>query len=121
MECALTTRFSILAASVALAACASTSTDERAHYYGTQEAFAEEAIYFLLTDRFVDGDPSNNHEDQGGEFPTFDVPMPGPDGKEANVGYLGGDFQGILNNAEYLKSLGVTALWISPIVDKPGV
>ncbi|HEY7884823.1 MAG TPA: alpha-amylase family glycosyl hydrolase [Cellvibrionaceae bacterium] len=119
MKRALTTRLSILAAYLVLTACASTSTDERPHYYGTQNAFAEEAIYFLLTDRFVDGDPSNNHEDQGGEFATFDVPMPGPDGKEANVGYLGGDFKGILDNAEYLQSLGVTALWISPIVDNP--
>ncbi len=69
-----------------LAACASQpDSSTRAHYYGTQEAFAEEAIYFLLTDRFVDGDPGNNHEEQGGEFPTFDRPMKGPDGKEGGL------------------------------------
>lgn len=103
-----------------LGACASQpDSSTRAHYYGTQEAFAEEAIYFLLTDRFVDGDPSNNHESQGGAFPTFDQPMFGPGGKEANVGYMGGDFKGILNHADYLADLGVTALWISPIVDNP--
>lgn len=89
------------------------------HYYGTQEPFAEEAIYFLLTDRFVDGDPTNNHVDQGGEFPTFDLPMYGRGGRVANVGYLGGDFKGILDNAGYLSDLGITAVWISPIVDNP--
>lgn len=119
MKPSLTTPLSILAASVALTACVSTATEQRPHYYGTQESFAEEAIYFLLTDRFVDGDPSNNHQDQGGEFPTFDLPLPGPDGQEANVGYMGGDFKGILDNAEYLRSLGVTAVWISPIIDNP--
>jgi len=119
MKPSLTTPLSILAASVALTACVSTATEQRPHYYGTQESFAEEAIYFLLTDRFVDGDPSNNHQDQGGEFPTFDLPLPGPDGQEANVGYMGGDFKGILDNAAYLRSLGVTAVWISPIIDNP--
>jgi len=106
----------------ALGACSQLPSQKQAepsHYYGTQEPFAEEAIYFLLTDRFVDGDSSNNHQDQGGEHPTFDRPMPGPDGQEANVGYLGGDFKGILDNADYLADLGVTALWISPIVDNP--
>ncbi|WP_341938083.1 alpha-amylase family glycosyl hydrolase [Marinimicrobium sp. C2-29] len=113
-------RILVLATLVTLGACSGQpGKEDRPHYYGTQEAFAEEAIYFLLTDRFVDGDPGNNHEDQGGEHPTFDRPMPGPEGKEANVGYLGGDFQGILDNADYLAELGITALWISPIVDNP--
>ena len=30
-------------------------------YYGTLEPFAAEAVYFVVTDRFVDGDPGNNH------------------------------------------------------------
>lgn len=32
---------------------------------GTTVPFASEAVYFVVTDRFVDGDPSNNHEDRG--------------------------------------------------------
>ncbi|MGB5447934.1 MAG: hypothetical protein WBM80_03325, partial [Woeseiaceae bacterium] len=35
-------------------------------YYGTLEPFASEAVYFIVTDRFVDGDPGNNFPDQGG-------------------------------------------------------
>ncbi|WP_341503334.1 alpha-amylase family glycosyl hydrolase [Gallaecimonas sp. GXIMD4217] len=90
-----------------------------ADYYGTTEPMAENAIYFLLTDRFVNGDPGNDHRDQGGQYPTFDVPVMGPDGERANIGYLGGDFKGILDNADYLRELGFGAVWLTPIVDNP--
>ena len=86
---------------------------------GTQHPFASEAIYFLMTDRFVDGDPTNNYEEQGGDFPTWEGKLEGPDGQVAYVGYLGGDFQGVLNNADYFVDLGFSALWMTPIVDNP--
>lgn len=92
-------------------------TDES--FYGTTEAFASEAVYFVMTDRFVDGDPSNNQIDQGGEHPTFQLPLIAKDGRRAYVGYMGGDFKGILNNADYIKSLGFTSIWLTPIVDQP--
>ncbi len=41
---------------------------------GTTTPFASEAVYFVVTDRFVDGDPSNNHEEQGGDHPTWQLP-----------------------------------------------
>lgn len=88
-------------------------------YYGTLEPFASEAIYFAMTDRFVDGDPTNNHPEQGGEFNSWQKPLTGPSGKKAFVGYMGGDFQGVLNNAKYIKDMGFTAIWLTPIVDNP--
>lgn len=88
-------------------------------FYGTLEPYAAESVYFLLTDRFVDGDKSNNHENQGGKYPSFNIPLIGPDGQEANVGYLGGDFQGVLNNAKYIQDMGFTSVWLTPIFDNP--
>ncbi|WKE65199.1 alpha-amylase family glycosyl hydrolase [Gallaecimonas kandeliae] len=88
-------------------------------YYGTSEPFAKNAIYFVMTDRFVDGDPGNDHRHQGGKHPTFDIQVPGPNGESANIGYLGGDFKGILNNAGYIAGMGFGAVWITPIVDNP--
>ncbi|MBK1878776.1 alpha-amylase family glycosyl hydrolase [Pelagicoccus mobilis] len=101
--------------------CTTMQADEAAlpDYYGTLEPWASEAIYFLLLDRFVDGDPTNNHEDQGGEYPTWDRKLIGPNGEEANVGYLGGDFKGVIDNLDYIKDMGMTAIWTTPIMDNP--
>ncbi|MBN8801405.1 MAG: cyclomaltodextrin glucanotransferase, partial [Stenotrophomonas acidaminiphila] len=47
----------------------------RPDYVGTTEPFASDAVYFVVTDRFVNGDPANDHRDQGGAHPTFDIPV----------------------------------------------
>ena len=89
-------------------------------YYGTLEPFASEAVYFIVTDRFVDGDPGNNYPEQGGtELRTFDRPIRLADSPPANIGYLGGDFRGVLDNAGYIADMGFTAVWLTPIVDNP--
>jgi glycosidase len=91
-----------------------------ASYYGTLEPFVSEAVYFVLTDRFVNGDPSNDHRDLGQPFPSFDLPVPdAPPGGSANTGYLGGDFRGLADNADYIREMGFTAVWITPIVKNP--
>ena len=100
-------------------AAAQNIESKKIEFYGTLEPFAQEAIYFVLTDRFVDGDTSNNYPKQGGENHTFDRPLHHADGSKANIGYLGGDYQGILNNAKYIKKMGFTAIWLSPIVQNP--
>lgn len=109
-----------LSAAMVLTACSGNPADPApAEAYGTLEPFASEAIYFVLTDRFVNGDPSNDHRDQGGEHPTFDIPLPPCDGVTGNIGYLGGDFRGLLDNAAYIRDLGFTAVWTTPIIDNP--
>ena len=60
-------------------------------------------IYQLITDRFFDGDPSNNNAEG-----TYAPSNP--------TGVHGGDFLGVEKKLDYLKSLGATAIWISPIV-----
>ena len=89
------------------------------HYYGTLEPFVSEAVYQVLTDRFVDGDPDNNHKDQGGARPTWELRLDGPSGEVAYAGYTGGDFKGLYLNGDYIQEMGFTAVCISPIVDNP--
>ena len=117
----------VLSAALLLAACSGKPADPpaaaavpaAAQVHGTLEPFASEAIYFVLTDRFVNGDPSNDQREQGGAHPTFDLPLPPCDGQAGNIGYLGGDFRGLLDNAAYIHDLGFTAVWLTPIVDNP--
>ena len=69
-----------------------------------RNAWRDQVIYFVLTDRFDDGDPSNN--DQGaGEF-----------NPASNAHYSGGDFKGLQRRLGYIQGLGATALWITPPV-----
>ena len=73
----------------------------------TSKDFRDETIYFLLTDRFVDGDPANNNL-YGDEY------VPG------NLRYYqGGDFKGLIDNLDYIKDMGFTAIWITPPVKQP--
>jgi glycosidase len=62
----------------------------------------DDIIYFIVTDRFANGDREND----------FDVQPDNP------KGYHGGDFAGIVDRIPYLKNLGVTALWITPVMQQ---
>jgi len=68
------------------------------------DAWADEIVYFALTDRFADGDTAINDLGDGAYDPT----KPGH--------FQGGDFEGISQNINYLKALGITTLWITPPV-----
>jgi neopullulanase len=72
-----------------------------------QGVTAKDFIYFLMPDRWSNGDPSNDR-------------IPGLKDQSLNRDsiYLrhGGDLQGILNHLDYLQSLGVTTLWMTPVI-----
>lgn len=59
-----------------------------------------DSIYFLMTDRFYDGDKTNNMNVIRDDLTQ----------------YQGGDFQGVIDKLDYIKDLGFTAIWISPVV-----
>ncbi|MET0625670.1 MAG: alpha-amylase family glycosyl hydrolase [Pyrinomonadaceae bacterium] len=67
----------------------------------------DDIIYFIMPDRFADGDRSNNDPPKS----------PGLYDRTKGRHYHGGDFQGIIDRLPYLKELGVTALWINPVYD----
>ncbi|HZS53751.1 MAG TPA: alpha-amylase family glycosyl hydrolase [Bryobacteraceae bacterium] len=64
-------------------------------------------IYLLMPDRFANGDPSN--DDPAVSKGLYDRSNP--------RAYHGGDLKGILDHLPYLKDLGVTAIWMTPIYD----
>jgi neopullulanase len=67
----------------------------------------DDVIYFVMPDRFSDGDASNDNP----------AKSPGLYDRTKPRYYHGGDFQGIINHLDYLKELGVTAIWINPVYD----
>ncbi|HEY8563042.1 MAG TPA: alpha-amylase family glycosyl hydrolase [Pyrinomonadaceae bacterium] len=64
---------------------------------------SDDVVYLIMTDRFADGDPSNNK----------DVDRRNP------RAWHGGDFRGLTAKIPYLKELGVTAIWLTPWYDNP--
>ena len=71
--------------------------------------FKKQVIYEIITDRFVDGDTSNNNPSQSSGL---------YDSTKTNwQTYWGGDLAGIQLKMGYLKGMGITAIWISPPVN----
>ena len=67
--------------------------------------FRDESIYFVMTTRFYNGDPSNDVQCW--------------DAQNYNVGDPAwrGDFKGLIEKMDYIKALGFTAIWVTPIVE----
>lgn len=74
----------------------------------TDVEFRSETIYFIVVDRFAVGSPDKPREDDE----TFD-PTHGNWHK-----YWGGDLQGIINRLDYLRELGITAIWTTPLFEQ---
>jgi len=66
----------------------------------------DDVMYLIMPDRFANGDPSNDEP----------ADAPGSHDRSKPRAYHGGDLVGIKNHLPYLKNLGVTTLWLTPIV-----
>lgn len=64
----------------------------------------EQIVYMLFIDRFNDGDPTNNDQGYGEYNPALETH------------FSGGDLRGLRDKLDYLKALGVTAVWVTPPV-----
>lgn len=71
--------------------------------------FRQETIYFIVVDRFHDGDTQNS----AGPNPALYDPT-----RQDWHKYWGGDLQGIIDKLDYLQGLGVTALWLTPLFEQ---
>lgn len=69
--------------------------------------FRDNTIYFVMTDRYVDGDPGND-DIYGDEYRPGNLKY-----------YQGGDFKGLIDNLDHIKDMGFTAIWITPPVMQP--
>ena len=87
---------------------------------GTLESVRErppqdEVIYFLLPDRFENGDPSNDRGGlKGDRLKTGYDPT-------SKAFYNGGDFKGVMQHLDYIQALGATAVWLAPVFKNKAV
>lgn len=65
----------------------------------------DQILYFPMTDRFHDGDPNNNFDVNKGDI----------------YGFHGGDLRGLTEKLDYIKELGATTLWVSPMAENTRV
>ncbi|MCL1633036.1 alpha-amylase family glycosyl hydrolase [Luteimonas sp. SX5] len=85
-------------------AAAAQASAEAGRLHVPSPDWRDQVVYFLMTDRFDDGEPRNN--DQGaGEYDPAD-----------NAKYNGGDLRGVRRRLDYIRGLGATAVWITPPV-----
>jgi glycosidase len=68
----------------------------------------KDLIYLIMPDRFANGDPSNDSFSDMRETGVH---------RELMFGRHGGDIRGIMNHLDYLKDLGVTAIWLTPEIE----
>ncbi|RSV38648.1 alpha-amylase [Sphingomonas sp. ABOLE] len=98
----------IRSTALALLAAALTATPAMAQTYRDRPP-EDEVLYFLLPDRFDNGDTAN---DRGGL--SGDRLVTGFDPASKGF-YHGGDLKGVLNRLDYIQALGATAIWVGPI------
>lgn len=78
------------------------------HFEPYRASGGNQQFYFVMTDRFANGDPSNDDAGLG-----EDRLVSGFDPTDEGF-YLGGDIRGIIDNLDYIQDLGATAIWLTP-------
>lgn len=70
---------------------------------GAKEAatWEQERMYFIMVDRFVDGNPDNNEQVD----------------KDDPKAFHGGDIPGVIEKLDYIESLGFTSIWLTPVFE----
>lgn len=110
LGCELTSSLLLLVGAASWSSCAAS-----ADALFRQRLPEDEVIYFLLPDRFENGDASN---DRGGL--TGDRLITGYDPTHKGF-YHGGDLRGLTARLDYLEALGVSAIWLAPIYKNKAV
>ncbi|MGA2498234.1 MAG: alpha-amylase family glycosyl hydrolase, partial [Tepidisphaeraceae bacterium] len=88
-------------------------------------AWEDQVLYFLMLDRFSDGNEKGGYADASGRPVAIGrTPLYRPDDREARVdydtwfraggGWQGGTIKGLADKLGYLRRLGITTLWVSP-------
>ena len=98
----------VAAAAIGITASILTGAETGPHAVAPIRDNTSQSFYFVMTDRFNDGDPANNDGGLGSDPSTS-----GYDPTNSAY-YQGGDLKGIEDKLDYIQGLGVTAIWVAP-------
>ncbi|WP_221394573.1 alpha-amylase family glycosyl hydrolase [Dyadobacter sp. NIV53] len=101
----------------------------RSEYFPSPLAWEDQVLYFLLLDRFSDGNEKGFRDNNGnivttGTTPAFQLSdfenaivteEDAAEWREAGQKFVGGTLKGLKSKIGYLKRLGISAIWISPV------
>ena len=93
----------LLLTALLLATCSKQSGTNNALHVPSP-AWEEQVVYFVMTDRFANGDKTNDDQHRGELDPA------------SGDKYSGGDLQGVIDKLDYIQGMGATAVWITPPV-----
>jgi glycosidase len=102
-------------------------------FHASPAAWEDQVFYFFLVDRFSNGDEEGYRDNAGALVASGHTPPFGPGDREnaiqteadaaawrdAGGRFVGGTLKGAAGKVGYLKRLGVTALWVSPVFKQP--
>ncbi len=97
-----------------LAPATNDTSSQKAQNYLTRDV-RDDVFYFVMPDRFNNGDPSN---DNGSD--TYAISRGGLD-VESKWAFHGGDIRGLEQKLDYLQGMGITAIWMTPILRNKAV
>ena len=89
--------------------CAFSSISMIPQHVDAAQSLEGDSIYQIMVDRFYDGDSSNNAKGEA---------FRNTENTQDDFRYMhGGDWQGVIDKIDYIKGMGYTAIWISPVSD----
>ncbi|MGP1385932.1 MAG: alpha-amylase family glycosyl hydrolase [Thainema sp.] len=105
---------------------------DSSRYFPSPVAWEDQVFYFLMLDRFSDGNENGYKDNQGNVVRTGTTPLAAladrgnalkteedaRHWREAGTRYVGGNLKGLTQKIGYLKRLGITAVWVSPIFEQ---
>jgi cyclomaltodextrin glucanotransferase len=92
---------------------ASTASSSSSSSVAVADDFRARTMYFVFIDRFANGNTSNDN----GTNPAATSTVKSAGAQSEWKKYWGGDIEGLISKLDYLQDLGVTAIWITPLVD----
>ncbi len=95
----------------------STSISSVSSSVATADDFRARTMYFVFVDRFANGNTANDNGSNSAATSTVKSAGAQSEWKK----YWGGDIAGLISKLDYLQSLGVSAIWVTPLVDNINV